>query len=190
MAESNTITGARRTLGEQLRSLRAAAGVTQQGLAEKVGYSRSTVANVEVGRQGIDRAFWEGCDEVLNANGLLKDGFDQVEQLHRAVSREAAESAQRARLAQISEWKSGTATQNTVSTTNRQADSGPAVQIIHKAFTGVDDLENADSSAQVPDLEARVLEAFRHNEGRPTGSRPSRWSAASLAAGRASSRVS
>jgi DNA-binding XRE family transcriptional regulator len=72
MAESNTVTGARRSLGEQLRSLRAAAGVTQQGLAEKVGYSRSTVANVEVGRQAIDRAFWEGCDEVLNANGFSK----------------------------------------------------------------------------------------------------------------------
>jgi len=38
-----------------------AADLTQDALASKVRFSRSTVANVEVGRHNISRDFWDGA---------------------------------------------------------------------------------------------------------------------------------
>lgn len=78
---SETVTGARRDLGVQLARLREAAGYTQAALARQLGYSRSTVANAEVG-QGAARHFWEKSDEVLGASGNLVTTFEQIELLH------------------------------------------------------------------------------------------------------------
>jgi predicted kinase/DNA-binding XRE family transcriptional regulator len=75
---SQTITGARRDLGILLARHREAANYTQASLARHVGYSRSTVANAEVG-QGAARHFWEKADEALGANGRLLAAYEQVE---------------------------------------------------------------------------------------------------------------
>ncbi|MGN9920398.1 helix-turn-helix domain-containing protein [Micromonospora palomenae] len=71
-------------LGRQLAGLRAAAGFTQHSLAPLVHYGRSTIANVEVGRQRAPRRFWERCDEVLDADGQLTAAFDQLQKWRRA----------------------------------------------------------------------------------------------------------
>ncbi|MGZ4434648.1 MAG: helix-turn-helix domain-containing protein [Trebonia sp.] len=62
-------TQARRALGTELAAHRRAAGHSQAALASLVNYSRSTIANVEVGRQHVPRRFWEHaeCPEAAHA---------------------------------------------------------------------------------------------------------------------------
>ncbi len=79
-----TITGARRALGERLAELRKAAGYGQVKFAPLVGWSRSTLANVEVGRQHVPRQFWESCERVLPAaRGLLVSAYEDIERFRR-----------------------------------------------------------------------------------------------------------
>lgn len=56
MREPAAITSARCALGARLATYRRAAGLTQTGLASLVAFSRSTIANVETGRQHVPRA--------------------------------------------------------------------------------------------------------------------------------------
>ena len=47
-------------------------------------YSRSTIANVETGRQHIGREFWARCDEVLLTGDALRRGHAEVMAVERA----------------------------------------------------------------------------------------------------------
>src|SRR5690606_8846503 len=73
------IHAARLDLGRQLAAWRDAAQVTQLELAQRVYYSRSTVAVVETGRQNVGRQFWQRADTHLGADGLLLKAFEQVD---------------------------------------------------------------------------------------------------------------
>lgn len=53
-------------LGRQLAASRRAAGLSQEQLAGLAAYSRSTVANVETGRQHVGREFWVQCDRAAD----------------------------------------------------------------------------------------------------------------------------
>lgn len=75
-----------RQLGRHLAQLRAAAGYTQLRLAPLLHYGRSTVANVEVGRQRVPRQFWLRCDDILATGGQLTAAFDQMQQAPTALS--------------------------------------------------------------------------------------------------------
>lgn len=81
LAESEQIKAARRALGRQLAEFRTVAGLSQHQLGPLTHYGRSTVANVEVGRQNVTRDFWQRCDELLKANGALVHGYDELEAL-------------------------------------------------------------------------------------------------------------
>jgi transcriptional regulator with XRE-family HTH domain len=77
VADSQAIQTLRRRLGARLAGYREAAGYTQRSFtARLVGYSRSTVANVETGRQNVGRGFWERCDELLATAGALAADYD------------------------------------------------------------------------------------------------------------------
>lgn len=89
----DAIMQAKLALGHQLAAYRRAAGVTQHELAPRVHYGRSTIANVEIGRQNVPRAFWEHADDCLSANGDLVRAFDQIEALRRQQHDRAVESA-------------------------------------------------------------------------------------------------
>jgi transcriptional regulator with XRE-family HTH domain len=67
-----------RTLGNQLAALREAAGIVQQQVAHKTGYSRSSVAKAESGRQLLTPEFWRTADELLKAEGALLASYEQV----------------------------------------------------------------------------------------------------------------
>jgi hypothetical protein len=67
---------ARLALGRELAAARRAAGYTQATFAPLVGYSRSTVGNVETGRQHVPRTFWGRCDQVLGTQ--LTQRFDHL----------------------------------------------------------------------------------------------------------------
>lgn len=88
---------ARTDLGRELATRREAAGLTQTELARRVNYSRSTVANVEIGRQGAPR-FWGTADHELNAAGALVAGYEQVDALERALQTQAAWAREQHRL--------------------------------------------------------------------------------------------
>jgi hypothetical protein len=79
VSDSDAIDGARRALGAKLAAYRRAAGHNQESLARLTDYSRSTVANVETGRQHVPREFWVHVDGLLDAAGTLIQASDQIE---------------------------------------------------------------------------------------------------------------
>ncbi|MBN1173833.1 MAG: helix-turn-helix domain-containing protein [Micromonosporaceae bacterium] len=79
MSDPRDIVDARRILGRRLASCRQAAGLNQTRMAELVRYSRSTVANVETGRQAAPRDFWSRCDAVLSAVHTFVAEYERIE---------------------------------------------------------------------------------------------------------------
>ncbi|WP_309232008.1 helix-turn-helix domain-containing protein [Micromonospora tarensis] len=69
---------ARADLGKRLAEARKSAGYTQETLAPLTHYVRSTIANVERGRQSIGRDFWVRCDEILQTGGVLAVEYDRL----------------------------------------------------------------------------------------------------------------
>ncbi|MGW0214995.1 helix-turn-helix domain-containing protein [Micromonospora chokoriensis] len=65
-------------LGQMLARSRKAAGYTQEAYAPRVSYGRSTIANVETGRQRVGRDFWARSDEVLGTGGRLVREYDRI----------------------------------------------------------------------------------------------------------------
>jgi len=96
MITPGQVAEARRDLGRRLAALREGAGLTQVDLAARANYSRSTIGNVETGRQKIPRGFWQRCDRELGADGVLLAAHDDVEALVRRYHMTAAlDSGQR-----------------------------------------------------------------------------------------------
>ncbi len=71
MREPDASGQARSELGAELAAYRRAARLSQTQLAERTEFSRSTVANVETGRQHVPRTFWERADQALRTGGVL-----------------------------------------------------------------------------------------------------------------------
>jgi transcriptional regulator with XRE-family HTH domain len=94
---------ARRALGAELAAYRTAAGYNQARLAELTSYSRSTIANVETGRQKVPRAFWERADTALRTGGVLASAHDDIEaslRQHRQAAAREVSAARQVRLRQ------------------------------------------------------------------------------------------
>jgi transcriptional regulator with XRE-family HTH domain len=88
---------ARKDLGRQLAAWRDAARLTQVELARRSCYSRSAVANVEIGRQNITRRFWQCADTEVGARGALLAAFDQVDALARDFQVQTAQAREHER---------------------------------------------------------------------------------------------
>lgn len=78
-------------LASQLVALRGRSPYTQQRLAEKLRYSRSTVANAKAGL-GAARLFWVKADKLLDAGGALIARYDEVEMVEADREQEGMES--------------------------------------------------------------------------------------------------
>jgi tetratricopeptide (TPR) repeat protein len=90
--ESPELVALKRALGRQLAAAREAAELCQQQIGHKTGYSRSSVAHAEAGRQLLTRSFWERADELVGAEGDLLGGYERVvavKQEQERLSREA-----------------------------------------------------------------------------------------------------
>ncbi|MCA1604157.1 MAG: helix-turn-helix domain-containing protein [Acidobacteria bacterium] len=90
--DSPELVALKHALGRQLAALREAAEIGQQQVARKTGYSRSSVAHAEAGRQLLTHDFWTTADELVNAEGALLASYERVQaakQEHEARSREA-----------------------------------------------------------------------------------------------------
>ena len=79
-AAPHDVTQAWATLGQDLARSRRAAGYTQESFAPLVHYGRSTIANVETGRQRVGRNFWVACDTLLRTGGMLAKQYDLIQQ--------------------------------------------------------------------------------------------------------------
>ncbi len=90
MVGKDQIIEARRMLGRRLAAFRQAADYGQDEFAPLVHYSRSSLANVEIGRQKGTRAFWELCDELLRTGGVLTVAFTEIQVLERQRHHEVA----------------------------------------------------------------------------------------------------
>ncbi len=84
--------GLKRALGRQLAVSRQAAEIGQQQLAHQTGYSRSSVAHAEAGRQLLTRAFWKTADELVKADGALLAGYEQIQTLKRDQERRSRDA--------------------------------------------------------------------------------------------------
>jgi transcriptional regulator with XRE-family HTH domain len=102
--DSEAIEAARRSLGRQLAALRQAAGYSQQEFAPLTGYGRSTLANVETGRQNVARNFWQRCAQALAAETLVT-GYDQIEAMAETARRDAQQRIQADRDARVETWR-------------------------------------------------------------------------------------
>ncbi|MGC4773434.1 helix-turn-helix domain-containing protein [Micromonospora sp. DT44] len=87
-----------RALGRQLAHWRKAAGMTQAALGRRTAYSRSSVANVEIGRNTTPRGFWERADRELRAEGALVEAFDTLQASITILRRHRAWVAENERL--------------------------------------------------------------------------------------------
>jgi transcriptional regulator with XRE-family HTH domain len=100
MSTPDTILAMREALGGQLAALRREAGLTQEELATRMGFSRSSLSVAEIGRQAFAREFWAAGDKALRTGGVLAAGFGQIEAVRHELARAAAQAAQQAREAQ------------------------------------------------------------------------------------------
>src|SRR5579875_586732 len=96
-AEVDLVEQAWHTLGPQLAASRRAAGLNQEQLAAATGYSRSTIANAETGRQHVQRQFWTRCDAALSTGTALTRGHDDITSLTRRTEATTALAARRTR---------------------------------------------------------------------------------------------
>jgi hypothetical protein len=92
MIDPEAVAEAKRALGRQLAAYRGAAGLNQHQLAPRVLYGRSTIANVETGRQTCSRTFWQRSDQVLAAGGALLRAYEELADL---IREQRADTARR-----------------------------------------------------------------------------------------------
>jgi transcriptional regulator with XRE-family HTH domain len=78
-AAARFIETTRELLARQLTALREAAGLTQDQLADRLGFSRSTIANAEGGHRKASAEFWQRADEALDAAGALSARHQQLQ---------------------------------------------------------------------------------------------------------------
>ena len=105
MTEPDETTALRVTLGRRLAERRQAAGYSQTAFAPMTGYARSTVANVEVGRQNVPRDFWQRCDLALGTGAMFVAGYDDLQAAHRRRRDAVARAAQAERRARVRQWQ-------------------------------------------------------------------------------------
>jgi tetratricopeptide (TPR) repeat protein len=103
MIDPEAITEAKRALGRQLAAYRDTAGLNQRQLAPLIHYGRSTIANVETGRQTCSRTFWERCDQALETDGVLIRAYEDLTALIRAQQAEVARRMDEERSSRLSQ---------------------------------------------------------------------------------------
>lgn len=162
---------ASKALGRQLAARRRAAGYNQSQLAPLTGYGRSTVANVESGRQSAPRAFWSRCDEVLGAHGALLIACDEIEAMRRQLREENALAAQAERAARVRSWRDGVAAGPSTeadaadAALRLSADGAPGNEATDAIRRTLDHLTATAGPGDEPgtdDLERRVLDGWSH----------------------------
>jgi transcriptional regulator with XRE-family HTH domain len=78
MREPERIAALRVALGRCLASHRERSDLSQQELAKRLYYDRTSISKIETGQQSAPRAFWCEADRLLSAGGELVTGFNAL----------------------------------------------------------------------------------------------------------------
>jgi transcriptional regulator with XRE-family HTH domain len=113
----------RQTLADLLATLRREAGLTQQQVADRLGYSRTTVAGAETAHRQPGEAFWTSCDDLLAPAGQLRSAYAQLAAARRDRARRLALQAELERETKLAQWR---AAHNLPASTNA---AGPAAVV-------------------------------------------------------------
>jgi len=81
---------AQQELGAQLAAFRAESRWSQHDLARRVLASRSSIANIETGRQSAPMDFWQAADRALNGDGVLVKAALHLADAQRALAVQTA----------------------------------------------------------------------------------------------------
>jgi transcriptional regulator with XRE-family HTH domain len=93
------------TLADLLAALRREAGLTQQQLADRLGYARATVAGAETGQRSPGKAFWVSCDDLLAPAGQLRAAYAQLTAARKDRAERAARQSEAEREARVARWR-------------------------------------------------------------------------------------
>jgi DNA-binding XRE family transcriptional regulator len=93
MRPSSEVTDGWRALGRRVARIRKACGYTQDTLGEALDYTRSSIANIETGKQQPPRELWVTFDKMFSAEGTLVAEYDRLKVLQRADQEARAEHA-------------------------------------------------------------------------------------------------
>ena len=104
-ALGEAVVAARKQAGRELARLRHVAGLNQQQLANRIGYSRGQVAGAEAGTNSTAVEFWRVCDEVLGTGGGLVAAREQVEAALTARRDAAVRRDEANREARLQQWR-------------------------------------------------------------------------------------
>lgn len=96
-SETDPVQERARRLGAELRGRRLAAGLTQQALAERIGYDRSYLSQVETGAQVPAEQFIALCERELGVGGSMLGMFREL----------LAEREARRQEAHAERWRAG-----------------------------------------------------------------------------------
>jgi len=103
-AISRFITAASKAQAAQLKALRDEAGLTQEQLARRVDFSRSTVANAEGGHLKASGGFWQRADKVLNGNGVLVARYREMQDAIRRHTELLVRRVEHQHEADVQDW--------------------------------------------------------------------------------------
>ncbi|WP_028188825.1 helix-turn-helix domain-containing protein [Salinispora pacifica] len=146
----------KRALGRRLAELRTRRGLTQDDLGRLVHSNRSTVGNVEVGRQVSDRVFWVQCESLLKAGGELISGYDEYRAGEIQHREEKAEAARHARWGAVLDHRTITEASSPIRTRGGDeppalpAGSSPAAANLVAMIDEVDDLRRSLNATLTP----------------------------------------
>jgi Helix-turn-helix domain len=105
--EDSDLAPFRQTLADLLATLRKEAGLTQQQVADRLGYSRATVAGAETGHRQPGEAFWIRCDDLLAPGRQLRSAYAQLATARRDRARRLARQTELEREARVARWRAG-----------------------------------------------------------------------------------
>ena len=170
MTGTERVTEAWCALGRQLSACRRAAGLSQEKLAPLAGYSRSTVANVETGRQHVPRDFWQRCDAALGTGDALARGYDEIEAAQRRERMRTAVAAGQDRTMTVSVIAAGTR-QTAADGTGDPPASSPALDQVESLRQRLSSVlgEGAVTGASLDAWEQTVLGHGQATRYRPAG---------------------
>jgi len=139
----------RQTLADLLAALRKEADLTQQQVADRLGYSRATVAGAETGHRQPGEAFWAGCDDLLAPGAQLRSAYAQLAAARCERARRLARQAELDREVRVAEWRAAhnlpaVPAAITAATSPRSADRTDS-----RAGSGSSTREHSRSSASV-----------------------------------------
>jgi len=100
-ADDDAMTLFAKTLGDLLASFRGSMELSQQQLADRISYSRATVAGAEAASRIPSESFWKCCDDALATDGRLCHAYRQLADARAAKTQELLRQVDMERQARI-----------------------------------------------------------------------------------------